>query len=722
MITTSAKLTYLSQTVPVIVNAVQGDTGRNILFTVTDYTIPENATATYYIQKPSGAAIYNSATISGNTILCELTAQALAEAGENPGQVRILLSGEVVTSFDFILMVKPFRGIDATQSTTEMNIFDQAVADAADDFQTEAEQIVAEVIESIPSDYTALSNDVTNLKQDFNHLNDTMFCVPITPANMSTGSDGKIWLEMGYINTATGYSAGSTSGKFYKTQVGNTGSNTFLQIGDKNLLVTCGVDFAEWTCWSYSGTTSSDATHSNSGSKYIPCTEDIFIPCASPDERFAISFRTIGANDTVRPVFTEEQLTAIKTGIKFLVATDNSMTQVGASADAKKVGDMLYGSKSKTYNFPSTLTWWEPPSTFTSSNPIYPADVPENSFTAQLGDVLGGFVEKGVPLHSDATYWVYCYRSFHNTSIRYYHIVGIGYKEVYHCQSFNGGLTISVMASPGQKPTMSVLWLGDSISRGRLGGQSANASKPIPKRVAEELNCRCENFGIGNIGWCAGWTNETPNKTNAIGYLKRVGNDDYYDATDSWAGYKFLGSGDWTDFNTIVLALGTNDNNYPLGSLSDIDDSLSYAEVMAWKTSAQDSSATNRTIVKAIYQCYRFIRESEAYHSEGDPYVPNGKYMNIILSDPIISGDLETGTPPEWGYNTTRTGDFTRKQMNQLYADFAEKYGCGHISNYDAPIDRMHLGNSLPDGVHPNETTYQQLGRHFAGKLSALVI
>lgn len=133
MITTSAKLSYLSQTVPVIVNAVQGDTGRNILFTVTDYAIPEDATATYYIQKPSGAAIYNSATISGNTILCELTAQALAEAGENPGQVRILLSGEVVTSFDFILMVKPFRGIDATQSTTEMNIFDQAVEQAEEE-------------------------------------------------------------------------------------------------------------------------------------------------------------------------------------------------------------------------------------------------------------------------------------------------------------------------------------------------------------------------------------------------------------------------------------------------------------------------------------------------------------------------------------------------------------------------------------------------------------
>ena len=133
MITITSSISYERQTVPAIIPAVQGDTGRNVLFTVTDYAIPEGATATYYIQKPSGMAVYNEASISGNTILCELTAQALAEAGENPGQVRILLSGEVVTSFDFILMVKPFRGIDATQSTTEMNIFDQAVEQAEEE-------------------------------------------------------------------------------------------------------------------------------------------------------------------------------------------------------------------------------------------------------------------------------------------------------------------------------------------------------------------------------------------------------------------------------------------------------------------------------------------------------------------------------------------------------------------------------------------------------------
>lgn len=130
MITVRSTINLSSQTVPQIIPVVQGDTGRSILFTLADFTIPQGSTATYYVQKPSGEAVYNTATVDGNTVLVELTAQSIIEAGDNYGQVRIENDGEVVTSFDFILLVKPFRGIDATQSTTEMNIFDKAVEQA----------------------------------------------------------------------------------------------------------------------------------------------------------------------------------------------------------------------------------------------------------------------------------------------------------------------------------------------------------------------------------------------------------------------------------------------------------------------------------------------------------------------------------------------------------------------------------------------------------------
>lgn len=139
MITVNSTLSYERQTVPPIIPAVQGDTGRNISFKIADTTIPEGATATFYIQKPSGNAIYNTAeVVSSNQLLVPLDAQCLAEDGENYGQVRILVDGEVITSFDFILLVKPFRGIDAVESQTEMNIFDQVIEEAKEEIREAA--------------------------------------------------------------------------------------------------------------------------------------------------------------------------------------------------------------------------------------------------------------------------------------------------------------------------------------------------------------------------------------------------------------------------------------------------------------------------------------------------------------------------------------------------------------------------------------------------------
>ena len=144
MLTVKSTINIASQAAPPIITAVQGDTGRSIEFTVADFTIPEGATATYYIQKPSGNAVYNTATISGNTVTVDLTAQSIAEYGDNFGQIRITKNGEIVTSFDFILLVKAFRGIDAIESTTEMNIFDQAVAAALEEIDGSLENIIAE--------------------------------------------------------------------------------------------------------------------------------------------------------------------------------------------------------------------------------------------------------------------------------------------------------------------------------------------------------------------------------------------------------------------------------------------------------------------------------------------------------------------------------------------------------------------------------------------------
>ena len=139
MITVTSRISFAAQTVPPIIPAVQGDTGRNISFELTDYTLPEGAEAYFYIQKPSGLAVYNEAeVISATNVLVPLDAQCLAEAGENYSQVRILLDDEVITSFDFILLVKPFRGVEAVESQTEANIFDQVIEQAKEEIAAAA--------------------------------------------------------------------------------------------------------------------------------------------------------------------------------------------------------------------------------------------------------------------------------------------------------------------------------------------------------------------------------------------------------------------------------------------------------------------------------------------------------------------------------------------------------------------------------------------------------
>ena len=204
MITTYHNISFGTQTVPEQIPVVQGDTGREIVFILTDFTIPEGATATYYVQKPSGEAIYNTATISENNIIVPLTAQSIIEVGENDMQVRVILDDDIVTSFRAILMVRPFLGIGAVESSTEMNIFDQAVEQAKEEFQTEAEAIAEEVIESIPEDYMALSNEVNDLKADFNQI--------VSIKNLSDYSvNNTLAWELGSLNPSTGANMSSTT-------------------------------------------------------------------------------------------------------------------------------------------------------------------------------------------------------------------------------------------------------------------------------------------------------------------------------------------------------------------------------------------------------------------------------------------------------------------------------------------------------------------------------
>lgn len=715
----------------------------------TRWTIPSGASIVLNGRKPDGNVFGFAGTVASNEAVVNCDVQMTAVAGPVLCELSVLSDGKVVSSANFRLEVEraPKAEGDISSETT-LPAYAELLAIGArvpadipvyitDWLEANISQETGYVLDrSLSSSAAAAPADlVGDLKSQVGAL----YNVPYTPSNMSTDSNGLIYLEKGYIKIADGGSGTSSTGKYYRTQTGasGTGSRSFLLIGNQTVIVTLGLDWVQWNCWSYSGDTYGTASHANT-SGYISGLDDIYIPANSTDVRFAMSFRKTGESDADRTAFTEEELIQLKNAIKFVVSTDTNLDITGSPADAKATAGRLTRIWQGISDYAS-MQFLNVPSPNNNENwEINPGGVVVTTGQSTTEKIYCRLITASgeiYPLiYSDVildlgldqyywTAWTYSGNTWatanrsltDNALIRADRPIRIvaGDDDRYFCVSFRRVDSAEITAdditaisnafrvlrwSSGREDR--ILYLGDSIARGRLGGQSANARYPIPTRLAEYLGIQCENFGIGEIGWISGWAQGRTNKTNAIGYLKRVGDPAYYSFRDAYNGYKFIGRGSWDDFNTIAFALGTNDLHYPIGSLDDIDDSLSYAQVMAWKTSAQDSDSTNRTIVKAMYQAVRWIRESEDNHSDGEPYVPNGKYKRMIIID----------------FTTGSRTDF-RRSVCDLYNAFCTKYGLTHITTSGVPIDPLHIADYLPDGVHPNEETYALISRYLAAKM-----
>lgn len=108
--------------------AVQYDTGRVLQCVISDCTLPTSGTtATIYAEKPSGKVVYNTATVSGNTVSVDLTSQLLAEVGETKCQIQVKKDDEKVTSFEFTLVVSESLVDDgAVESSNEFTVLEKA--------------------------------------------------------------------------------------------------------------------------------------------------------------------------------------------------------------------------------------------------------------------------------------------------------------------------------------------------------------------------------------------------------------------------------------------------------------------------------------------------------------------------------------------------------------------------------------------------------------------
>lgn len=136
-----------------------------IVFTFRDYDIPPGSAAQVYVQKPSGKAVYDTATTSGNVVTVTVTDQMFAELGVSDLQIRITQGDEKLVSFSQPVRVHPnYTDGDAEQSKNTGGFFDdaeQAVENAnqATGLANQAAQAANEAAEAVREAVSGVIND-----------------------------------------------------------------------------------------------------------------------------------------------------------------------------------------------------------------------------------------------------------------------------------------------------------------------------------------------------------------------------------------------------------------------------------------------------------------------------------------------------------------------------------------------------------------------------------
>lgn len=148
------------RSLPIIINVSQNDDlGRTLVFNLFSstgtWTAPDSATATLEGGKPDGKFFSYNCTCSNGTVTAIIQQQMTAVSGKVVCKVKVQSGNKVIESAPIYMMVDA-AGIPDGADMSKSDVND-AVAKAT-------KKIVEQVAESIPSDYFALSNSVTELK------------------------------------------------------------------------------------------------------------------------------------------------------------------------------------------------------------------------------------------------------------------------------------------------------------------------------------------------------------------------------------------------------------------------------------------------------------------------------------------------------------------------------------------------------------------------------
>lgn len=142
-----------------------------IIFHFRDYDIPASSSAEVYVQKPSGKAVFDDASISGNDVTVTVTDQMFAELGFSELQIKITENAQELVTFSQPVIVKPnYTEGDADQSQNEGGFFDEAQK-ALDDVKEASEQ-ASKAVESAQTAVENANQAVSDAQTAVNNAND----------------------------------------------------------------------------------------------------------------------------------------------------------------------------------------------------------------------------------------------------------------------------------------------------------------------------------------------------------------------------------------------------------------------------------------------------------------------------------------------------------------------------------------------------------------------
>lgn len=183
------------RTLPIIINVSQyDDIGRTLVFNLFSssdkWTAPTSAAVTFEGGKPDGKFFAYNCAYSNGTVTVTIQQQMTAVAGKVRCKIKVTSGDKVVESAPIIMVVDAAAVPDGS---------DMSKSDINDAIANATQKIVDQVKDSIPSDYTQLSTDVSSLKQDLDNYILDVNEFKYTSAETYTGDYWRIPKESGQL-------------------------------------------------------------------------------------------------------------------------------------------------------------------------------------------------------------------------------------------------------------------------------------------------------------------------------------------------------------------------------------------------------------------------------------------------------------------------------------------------------------------------------------------